>query len=318
MKRALICGISGQDGAFLAQFLLQKGYTVWGTSRDAQLSTFDNLKKTGVFELVRLISMAPTDFRSVIMAFEASEPDEIYFLPGQSSVGLSFEQPAETLQSTVLGVLNALEAIRFLGRSVRFYNSSSSECFGDLGRVAATEASPFHPRSPYAVARASGHWLVANYRDAYGLHVSNGILFNHEFYLRPRRFVTQKIILTACDIARGSKERLKLGRLDVARDWGWAPEYVEAMWLMLQQEAPDDYVIATGEAHSLEEFVSYVFASLGLSWKDHVDIDSSLFRPSDSSWSQGNPEKAALRLGWRAKSRMHDIIKKMLANAMSQ
>jgi GDPmannose 4,6-dehydratase len=312
MTRALICGIGGQDGTFLAQFLLRKGYTVWGTSRDAQLATFDNLKKIGVFENVTVLSMAPTDFRSVILAFEGSAPDEIYFLPGQSSVGLSFEQPAETLQSTVLGVLNALEAVRFLGRSVRFYNASSSECFGDLGRVSATEDSPFHPQSPYAVARASGHWLVANYRDAYGLHASNGILFNHESHLRPQRFVTQKIISAVRRIKQNSKERLKLGRLDIVRDWGWAPEYVEAMWLMLQQEKPDDYIIATGEAHSLEEFVSCAFSQLGLSWKDHVDIDKSLFRPSDILWSQGNPEKAALRLGWSSRSRMQDIIKKML------
>lgn len=312
MTRALICGISGQDGTFLAQLLLRKGYTVWGTSRDAQLASFENLKKTGVFKEITVISMAPTDFRSVIFAFEASEPDEIYFLPGQSSVGLSFEQPAETLQSTVLGVLNALEAVRFLGRAIKFYNASSSECFGDLGRIPATEASPFHPRSPYAVARASGHWLVANYRDAYGLHASNGILFNHESHLRPHRFVTQKIISAARRIKQNSNQRLELGRLDIVRDWGWAPEYVEAMWLMLQQAKPDDYVIATGEAHTLEDFVSYTFSLLGLSWRDHVDINPSLMRPSDISWSQGNPEKAALCLGWRAQSRMQDVIKKML------
>jgi GDPmannose 4,6-dehydratase len=315
MTRALICGIGGQDGTFLAQFLLRKGYTVWGTSRDAQLATFDNLKTTGIFKDVTVISMAPTDFRSVILAFEASTPDEIYFLPGQSSVGLSFEQPAETLQSTVLGVLNALEAMRFLGRSIKFYNASSSECFGDLGRVPATETTPFHPRSPYAVARASGHWLVTNYRDAYGLHASNGILFNHESNLRPHRFVTQKIVSAARRINQGSKERLKLGRIDIVRDWGWAPEYVEAMWLMLQQEIPDDYVIATGEAHSLEEFVSYAFSLLGLSWKDHVDIDKSLYRPSDLMWSQGNPQKAALRIGWQARFHMHDVIKEMLNEA---
>lgn len=309
MKRALICGVGGQDGAYLTQLLLTEGYEVWGTSRDAEIATFANLATIGVKTQVRLLSMAPNDFRSVLNALVRSEPDEIYNLAGQSSVGLSFEQPAETLESITLGTLNLLEAIRFLGRPIKFYNAGSSECFGDIGQQPATEASPFRPRSPYAVAKASAHWLVANYREAYGLFVCNGILFNHESPLRPPRFVTPKIVSAACRIANGSPERLSLGRLDIVRDWGWAPEYVQAMWLMLQQHDPDDYIIATGEANSLQDFVATVFGAVGLDWRKHVDSDPSLFRPTDIAWSQGSPEKAAHKLGWKPAFRMRDVAK---------
>lgn len=309
MKRALICGVGGQDGAYLAQLLLAEGYQVWGTSRDAEIATFANLVTIGVKARVRLLSMAPNDFRSVLNALVHSEPDEIYNLASQSSVGLSFEQPAETLESITLGTLNLLEAIRFLGRPIKFYNAGSSECFGDIGQQPATETSPFRPRSPYAVAKASAHWLVANYREAYGLLVCNGILFNHESPLRHPRFVTKKIVSAACRIANGSPEKLSLGRLDIVRDWGWAPEYVRAMWLMLQQHDPDDYIIATGEAHSLQEFVATVFGAVGLDWRKHVDSDRSLFRPTDIAWSQGNPEKAARKLGWKPGFRMMDVVK---------
>ena len=312
MKCALICGVSGQDGALLARLLLAKGYDVWGTSRDAQMATFENLSKLGIQSRVSLISMTQTDFRSVISAIKASMPDEVYFLSGQSSVSLSFDQPAETQESMTLGALNILEAIRLLDRPVRFYNASSSECFGELKGIPADEQTPFNPRSPYGVAKASAHWLVRNYREAYGLHASNGILFNHESPLRPVRFVTQKIVSAARKIGRGSNQRLKLGRLDIVRDWGWAPEYVEAIWLMLQQGEPDDYVIATGASHSLEEFVSTAFALADLDWTDHVDIDPGIFRPTDLTWSQGDPRKAEKILGWRAKSSMSDVVRLML------
>lgn len=253
--------------------------------------------------------MAPNDFRSVLNALVRSEPDEIYNLAGQSSVGLSFEQPAETLESITLGTLNLLEAIRFLGKPIKFYNAGSSECFGDIGQQPATETSPFRPRSPYAVAKASAHWLVANYREAYGLFVCNGILFNHESPLRAPRFVTPKIVSAACRIANGAPEKLSLGRLDIVRDWGWAPEYVRAMWLMMQQHDPDDYIIATGEANSLQDLVAAVFGAVGLDWRRHVDSDTSLFRPTDIAWSQGNPEKAARKLGWKPGFRMRDVVK---------
>lgn len=312
MKRALICGVGGQDGAYLTQLLLAEGYEVWGTSRDAEIATFANLATIGIKTQVRYLSMAPNDFRSVLNALVHSEPDEIYNLAGQSSVGLSFEQPAETLESITLGTLNLLEAIRFLGRPIKFYNAGSSECFGDIGQQPATETSPFRPRSPYAVAKASAHWLVANYREAYGLFVCNGILFNHESPLRTPRFVTPKIVSAACRIANGSPEKLSLGRLDIVRDWGWAPEYVRAMWLMLQQHDPDDYIIATGEANSLQDFVATVFGAVGLDWRKHVESDPSLFRPTDIAWSQGNPEKAARKLGWKPAFRMADVAKALV------
>ena len=310
--KALICGVNGQDGAYLAQLLLAKGYEVWGTSRDAQVSSLANLAYLGIRDKVRMISMAPNDFRSVLTALNRSDPDELYFLAGQSSVGLSFEQPAETLESISMGALNLLEAIRLRTKPTKFYHASSSECFGDVGQYPADETTPFRPRSPYAVAKSSAHWLVANYREAYGLFACNGILFNHESHLRPSRFVTRKITIAAAQIAQGSGEKLHLGRLDIVRDWGWAPEYVEAMWLMLQQNIAEDFIIATGEAHSLEDFVSASFETVGLNWRDHVVSDPTLFRPTDIAWSQGNPAKAIHRLGWKSKVHMHELVSLMI------
>jgi GDPmannose 4,6-dehydratase len=309
--RALICGVNGQDGSYLAELLLEKGYEVWGTSRDAQASSLNNLQTLGVVDRVKLLSMAPNDFRSVLTAVEQSDPDEIYYLSGQSSVGLSFEQPAETLESIIIGVLNLLEVIRLRKKSVRLYNAGSSECFGDTGEIAADELTPFYPRSPYAVAKASAHWLVTNYRESYGLYACNGILFNHESPLRPKRFVTQKIIQAAKRIAQGSDERLVLGRLDIWRDWGWAPEYVDAMWRMLQQDKPKDFVIATGESNTLADFVSVAFEVNGLDWQKHVDISQAFYRPTDIDRSLGNPSKAAEVLGWYTSYKMRDVIKMM-------
>ena len=313
MRKALICGVGGQDGAYLAKLLTDKGYEVWGTSRDAQMASFQSLRGLGLLPGVKLLSMAPNDFRSVLTALSRADPDEVYFLAGQSSVGLSFEQPAETLESVINGVLNLLEAVRFLGKPIKVYHASSSECFGDLGGQSANEAMPFRPRSPYAVAKASAHWLVANYRDAYGLFASNGILFNHESPLRPGRFVTQKIVSAAVRIAGGARETLTLGRLDIVRDWGWAPEYVEAMWRMLQQEVADDFIIATGKAFSLEDFVATAFAALSLDWREHVEVDRNLYRPTDISWSQGNPGKAEAVLGWKARHAMPEVVKMMVS-----
>jgi GDPmannose 4,6-dehydratase len=312
MKKALICGISGQDGSYLAQFLLRKGYAVWGTSRDAQGSSFGNLKKLGILDGVKLISMVPEDFRSVFMAVKQSRPDEVYYLAGQSSVGLSFEQPAETIQSAVLGTLNMLEAIRMADHEIRLYQAGSSECFGDTQGYPANEQTPFQPRSPYAVAKASACWLVDNYREAYSLYACTGILFNHESPLRPARFVTQKIISTAKRIAAGSGEKLTLGRIDISRDWGWAPEYVDAMWRMLQLDKPEDFVIATGVSISLENFVERAFEILGLDWKDHVLQDRQFFRPTDILISSANPEKATQKLGWSAKIRAENIVNEMM------
>jgi GDPmannose 4,6-dehydratase len=310
-KRALICGISGQDGTYLAKLLLDKGYEVWGTSRDAQGSSFANLRRLDIHDRVRFLSMIPEDFRSVFMALKQSQPSEVYFLAGQSSVGLSFEQPAETIQSITIGTLNMLEACRMSDRSIRFYQAGSSECFGDTAGEPATEETSFNPRSPYAVAKSSAFWLVDNYREAYNLYACTGILFNHESVLRPARFVTQKIIATAKRIASGSSEKLVLGRLDISRDWGAAPEYVEAMWRMLQCEQPQDFVIATGETNSLEAFVSEAFSSLGLDWRKHVEQSEQFFRPTDLLISRADASKAERVLGWKASSKMKDVVRIM-------
>ena len=312
-KKALISGISGQDGAYLAKLLLEKGYQVFGTARDAQMASFQNLEKLGIRNQVTLLSMALNDFRSVLQSLSKAQPDEVYNLAGQSSVGLSFDQPVETLESITLGTLNLLESIRFLQQPIRLYSAGSSECFGDTGGVPADETTPFHPRSPYAVAKSAAHWEVANYREAYNLFACTGILFNHESPLRPERFVTRKIIKTACHIAAGRSEKLQLGNISIARDWGFAPEYVDAMWRMLQQDTPTDYVIATGETNTLEGFVVETFAQLGLDWQDHVATDPSLLRPSEIMVSRGNPEKAYRELGWQAQQRMKDVIRIMIS-----
>ncbi|MEB3828000.1 GDP-mannose 4,6-dehydratase [Phormidium sp. CCY1219] len=317
MKKALICGISGQDGSYLARYLLEKGYTVCGTSRDAQMSSFRNLQRLGIRDRVKLESMSLTDFRSVLQVLTKIQPDEVYNLAGQSSVGLSFDQPVETLESIGTGTLNLLEAIRFTGNQIKFYNAGSSECFGDTGDRRADETTPFRPRSPYAVAKSTAFWEVANYRDAYGLFACSGILYNHESPLRPERFVTQKIIAAACRIAQGSPEKLHLGNISVQRDWGYAPEYVEAMYLMMQHPDPDDYVIATGETHSLEEFVVTAFDCVGLDWQDHVTTDVSLYRPTDIAIGKANPAKAKEKLGWEATSKMKDVVRQMVEARMA-
>ena len=312
-KVALICGVTGQDGAYLAQLLLEKDYVVWGTSRDAQGASYRNLLSLGIRDAVKTISMVPDDFRSVFLALKRSLPDEIYYLAGQSSVGLSFEQPAETMQSTVLGVLNVLEACRLVDHPVRLYHAGSSECFGDTHGEAADENTPFRPNSPYAVAKASAHWLLDNYRNAYGIHACTGILFNHESPLRPARFVTQKIICAVQRIAKGSDEKLRLGRLDIQRDWGWAPEYVDAMWRILQQDQPQDYVVATGKTHSLEQFVETAFAYFDLDCQRYVDQAPELLRPTDPWLIAGNPSKARDVLGWQASKLMPDVVAAMMA-----
>ena len=310
-KTALIFGISGQDGAYLARLLLDAGYAVHGTSRDAEVASFASLAALGVRDKVSVHSAALTDFRSTLQVVARVEPQEIYNLAGQSSVGLSFQQPVETLESVATATLNVLEAIRFLGSSIRFYNAGSSECFGDTEGRPANERTPFRPKSPYGVAKAAAFWQVANYRESYGLFACSGILFNHESPMRPPRFVTRKVAMAAARIAAGSDETLALGDLSIRRDWGWAPEYVEAMWAMLQQEEPDDFVIATGRLTGLADFVSEAFASLGLEWKDHVRQEPTLFRPAEIHAGFGDPAKAAHQLGWTARTGMQDVARRM-------
>jgi GDPmannose 4,6-dehydratase len=307
-KNALICGISGQDGAYLARLLLDKGYAVHGTARDAQMAGFGHLQALGIKGRIIFHSMALNDFRSVLQVLDKVQPDEIYNLAGQSSVGLSFDQPVETLESISMGTLNLLEAIRFTKEPIKLYSAGSSECFGNTGGQPADENTPFRPRSPYAVAKATAFWEVSNYREAYSLFACTGILFNHESPLRPERFVTKKIIKAACQIANGSPEKLHLGNIDIARDWGSADEYVEAMWQMLQLPHPEDFVIATGETNTLQDFVAAVFEAVSLDWTQHVITDPTLLRPSEIMVSRGNPAKALNKLDWRAKRKMRDVI----------
>ena len=309
--RALICGISGQDGAYLAQALLREGYEVWGSSRDAELNSFSNLRRLEIYSLVHLVSLNTADIGSILGLLKRLRPDFVFSLSGQSSVGLSFEQPVETMASVALGTLNLLEAIRLSELDIRFYNAGSTECFGDTGDNCATEVSPLNPCSPYAVAKASAYWMVSNYREAYGIFACTGILSNHDSPLRPRRFVTRKIIHAVASLRLGCDVRLSLGNLDIARDWGWAPDYVNAIAAMLQQPTPQDFIIATGHSHKLSDFVHTAFSLAGLDWHDFVDIDESLMRPTDILRNKVDPSKAASLLGWKATHSMQDVVANM-------
>jgi GDPmannose 4,6-dehydratase len=315
-KKALIAGITGQDGAYLAKHLLGEGYKVFGTSRDAQACDTSRLKRLGIHQDVVLVSMALNDFRSVLKTLTVTAPDEIYNLAGQTSVGLSFEQPVECMESIAGGTLNFLESLRYLGLCSRLFSAGSSECFGDTGHHAANESSPFQPRSPYAVAKSTAFWQVANYRDAYGIFCCTGVLANHESPLRPSRFVTQKIITAVQEIKAGTQQYLRLGNLDIWRDWGWAPEYVQAMHLMLQQESPNDFIIASGVTNSLREFVNAAFAVVGLTADDHLLADPDLLRPSDLKYSKIDPSRINIELGWKASIGLSEIIERMMESSI--
>jgi GDPmannose 4,6-dehydratase len=308
----LIIGATGQVGAYLARHLLSKNYNVHGTSRDIAMARLGGLNALRIREKVTLHTLSLLDSRSITRVIDEIRPTEIYNLSGQSSVALSFEKPVETIEGIVFGTLNILEAVRQRASSIRFYNAGSSECFGDTGIQAANELTAFRPKSPYGIAKAAAISLVANYREAYGLFACSGILFNHESPLRPARFVTRKITAAATRIAQGSRDRLALGNLSIRRDWGWAPDYVEAMWAMLQANAPDDFIIATGVSHSLEEFVATAFSEVGLNWRNHVDYDASFKRPNEIQCSSGDPTKAKNVLGWSAKVQFSEIIARML------
>ena len=315
MKRALICGVSGQDGAYLAQFLLSKGYQVFGSSRDIDKTDFSNLAKLEILDQVKLVKIDLSDPASVHEAFILIKPDELYNLAGQSSVGLSFERPQETRQSIVDATLHLLEEIRKFHPAVRFFNAGSGECFGETNGLAADEVTPFNPKSPYAEAKVVAFDLVEKYRQSYQLFACTGILFNHESPLRLSRFVTQKIIRAAIDIAQGSTTKLTLGNLAIKRDWGWSPDYVEAMFLMLQAKNPQDLIIATGKCHTIEEFVNMSFSQVGLDWRDHVVVDQSLFRPNEGIEILANPNKAKEVLGWAATKSLSEVIGLMLSDA---
>lgn len=309
MRRALICGVSGQDGAYLAAHLLDHGYEVIGTSRRA--ATPERLSALGVADRVKVVTMDPLDLDAVRATLEAVSPHEIYNLSAQSSVGLSFEEPLATIHSIVTVTANLLEAVRTSMPDARIYIAGSGECFGDTGSASADEGTPFAPKSPYGAAKAAAQRLVESYRDQYRVYACTGITFNHESPLRPPRFVTRKITSSAALIAARRQDELRLGPLDVIRDWGWAPEYVDAMRRMLQRPAPMDYVLATGRAERLDYFVDKAFAFFGLDWRKHVVIDDALRRPSEIARSRGNPARAQRELGWVARSDVDAVVSKM-------
>lgn len=310
-KTALIAGVTGQDGAYLAHHLLGLGYRVVGTSRDAQMCDTSRLQRLGVADEIEIISLAPNDFRSVLKVVSGTAPDEIYNLAGQTSVGLSFEQPVECMESISVATLNLLEVIRYLGEGIRFFSAGSTECFGDIGDTPAIEETPLHPRSPYAVAKAASFWQVSTYREAYGMFACTGILANHESPLRPKRFVTQKVIEGVKSIKAGMLDKLRLGNLEVWRDWGWAPDYVKAMHLMLQAENPMDYLIASGTTTSLRDFVQSAFGVAGLAIENHLESDDSFKRPADLSYSAVDPSRIKRDLGWFSNRSTQEIVEKM-------
>ena len=315
-KKALITGISGQDGAYLAHFLLDKGYTVVGLLSEGRSHSLERLKALGINEKLSFYSCILTDSQQVQKAIQQVRPDEIYNLAAISSVGRSFQSPGETICFNVSSVLSLLEAIRSSGLNVRFYQASSSEMFGNADHLPVNEKTPFRPVSPYAVSKVTGHFLTKHYREVFNLFCSCGILFNHESMLRSAQFVTKKVLSAAVRISKGSKEKLSLGNIDVCRDWGYAPAYVKAMWLMLQQTTADDYVIASGQAHSLREFIEIVFRSLGLNWEEFVKIDQNLYRPADINVIYGDTTKAKKELGWQYKDSFEDLVKRLVQDEL--
>lgn len=313
---ALILGVTGQDGAYLAKYLLELGYTVIGSSRDAQICDKSRLKRLSIQDRVNIVSVAPSDFRSVLTALIEYEPDEIYNLAGQTSVGLSFSQPIESNDSICNSALTLLEAIRFAKLDCKLFNAGSTECFGDTGQIAATETTQFKPKSPYAIAKSAAYWHVACFRDTYNVFCCTGILGNHESPLRADRFVTMKIAKGVVDIKRGNIDKLFLGRIDIARDWGWAPDYVKAMHLMLQSNEPKDYIIATGRSAPLAEFVDAAFNHLGLDSAGFIYSDASLSRPNELVSSAVCPALIATELGWSCSATVEFIAGKMVDSLM--
>lgn len=310
-KVALIAGVTGQDGAYLAHHLLNLGYAVHGTSRDAQMCDLSRLQKLGIDQDIKILSLALNDFRSVLKAVSSVQPQEIYNLAGQTSVGLSFDQPVECMESISVATLNLLEVIRFYDPSIRLFSAGSTETFGQTDRVPVTEDSPLSPRSPYAVAKAAAYWQISTYREAYNLFACTGILANHESALRPKRFVTQKIISGVKDIKAGRQTKLNLGNLNIWRDWGWAPDYIKAMVMMLQADSPSDYLIASGVSTSLRGFAELAFQLAGLDIEAHLVSLDEFKRPSDLNYIAINPLRAQEVLGWNSNRTISEIVYKM-------
>jgi GDPmannose 4,6-dehydratase len=310
LKRALITGITGQDGSYLAENLLAKGYEVHGLVRRS--SSFNTWRIDPIRDQLQLHYGDLVDENSLTRIMAAVGPDEIYNLAAQSHVKVSFEMPEYTADATGFGVLRVLDSVRNLGLKARVYQAGSSEMFGLVQQNPQTEVTPFHPRSPYGVAKVFGHWICVNYRESYGMHVSNGILFNHESPRRGENFVTRKITLGIAAIVQGRAQELRLGNLEAKRDWGFAGDYVEAMWRMLQQDQPGDYVIATGATHSVQEFLEAAFGCAGLDWKKHVVIDPRFFRPAEVDLLLGDASRARKVLGWTPTVTFEGLVKLMV------
>ena len=314
MKTALITGITGQDGAYLAQLLLDKGYTVYGAYRRTSSVNFWRIDELDIQQhpQLHLVEYDLTDLGASIALVQKVQPTEIYNLAAQSFVGVSFEQPSTTAQITGLGALNLLEAIRLVNPKIRFYQASTSEMFGKVQAIPQEESTPFYPRSPYGVAKLYAHWMTVNYRESYNIFGASGILFNHESPLRGREFVTRKITDAVAKIQLGQLDVLELGNLDAKRDWGFAGDYVRAMWQMLQQDTAEDFVVATGETHSVREFLQIAFAHVGLNFEDYVVIDPEFIRPAEVELLLGNPAKARKQLGWQPKVSFEQLVTMMV------
>jgi GDPmannose 4,6-dehydratase len=309
-KRALITGITGQDGSYLAELLLDQGYKVIGLHRRSSTVTFERIS-----HLTDRLTLVPADLldeSSMIRVLRDHRPTEVYNLAAQSFVQTSFAQPLLTGDVTGLGVTRLLDAILLVDPSIRFYQASSSEMFGKVLEVPQTERTPFYPRSPYGVAKVYGHWITVNYRESYGMHASSGILFNHESPRRGLEFVTRKVTFSAAAIKLGLQKSVSLGNLESQRDWGYAPDYVRAMWLMLQQDEPGDYVVSTGETHSVRELCQIAFDQVDLNWEDHVVVDEQFFRPAEVDLLIGDPSKAAAKLGWKPAVSFEELIRMMV------
>ena len=317
-KRALITGLTGQDGSYLAELLLDKGYEVAGMVRRSSTINFDRLRH--IQDDIQIVQGDLLDEASLQDAISQTQPDEVYNLAAQSFVQTSWQQPSLTGDTTAVGVTKLLNAVlaqsRLLNKQIRFYQASSSEMFGKVQHVPQTEATPFYPRSPYGVAKVYGHWITVNYRESYDMHASSGILFNHESPRRGLEFVTRKITYNVAKIKHNLTKELRLGDLDPQRDWGFAGDYVEAMWLMLQQDTPDDYVISTGETHSVQEFCEHAFGAVGLNWQDHVVQDKQFMRPAEVDLLIGDSSKAQADLGWKPKTGFDELVRMMVESDM--
>ena len=309
-RKAFITGITGQDGSYLAEFLLEKGYDVHGLVRRS--SSFNTWRIDAIRDRVHLHYGDLVDQYSLVRTLELIQPDEVYNLAAQSHVRVSFDMPEYTADVTAVGVLRLLDAVRELGMQVRVYQAGSSEMFGKVHETPQRESTPFHPRSPYAASKVFAHYMGVNYREGYGMYVANGILFNHESPRRGENFVTRKITLGVAAIKKGQAQHLMLGNLDAKRDWGYAKDYVEAMWLMLQQPAPDDYVVATGETHSVSEFLDEAFSCVGLDWREHVKTDPKYLRPAEVDLLLGDASKARERLGWQPRMHFKELVRLMV------